>query len=226
MASKKQSTGNCAFCNKALSKGGMSKHLTSCKVRQSAIEKADQKKGKAETLYHLRVQDAYRPEFWLNLEMRGSKKFIDLDNYLRSIWLECCGHLSEFSLGGFENTVGMSRSIDDVFSYADGINHTYDFGTSSETVVKRVAARQGKPLTTKPIFLMARNNPPTETCIKCGKPATQLCIECMYEDETWGTLCDEHAETHPHHNYGEPMLLVNSPRVGMCGYEGPAEAPY
>jgi hypothetical protein len=51
-------------------------------------------------------------------------------------------------------------------------------------------------------------------------------MECQYEDEVWGTLCAEHAEVHPHDGYGEPMLLVNSPRVGMCGYTGPAEPPY
>lgn len=27
-------------------------------------------------------------------------------------------------------------------------------------------------------------------------------------------------------DYGEPMLLVNSARTGMCGYEGPGEPPY
>jgi hypothetical protein len=226
MPGKKQSKGNCAFCDKELSKGGMSKHLATCAARQSAIEKAAQKKGPDETLYHLRIQDSYRPEFWLNLEMRDSKQLKDLDNYLRAIWLECCGHLSEFSLGGFRNTVGMSRTIDKVFSSAEEVMHIYDFGTSSETLAKRVAIRQGKPLSSKPIFLMARNNPPAETCIECGKPATHLCMECMYEDETWGTLCAEHAESHPHNDYGEPVELMNSPRVGMCGYDGPAEPPY
>jgi hypothetical protein len=41
-----------------------------------------------------------------------------------------------------------------------------------------------------------------------------------------GTLCDAHAATHPHEDYGEPLALVNSPRSGMCGYEGPADPPY
>ncbi len=226
MAGKKQSKGNCAYCDKELSKGGMSKHLTSCKARQTAIEKAATKKGAPETLYHLRIQDAYRPEFWLNLEMRGSKKLQNLDDYLRAIWLECCGHLSEFSLGGFQNAVGMSRTIDRVFSDADKILHTYDFGTSSETLIKRVGRREGKPLSAKPIVLMARNNLPAETCIECSQPATHLCIECMYTDEIWGTLCDQHAETHPHNNYGDPVELINSPRLGMCGYGGPADPPY
>ncbi|MEL7356981.1 MAG: hypothetical protein AAFN40_10515 [Cyanobacteria bacterium J06560_6] len=226
MADKKQSRGKCAFCDKELSKGGITKHLTSCKERKKAVEKASAKKSKKETLYHLRVQDAYRPEFWLNLEMRGGKKLADLDGYLRDIWLECCGHMSEFSLQRFQDTVAMSRSIDTVFSSLDQITHIYDFGTSSETVVRLVDVREGNPLSTKPIFLMARNNMPPETCINCDNPATHLCMECMYEDQVWGTLCDKHVETHPHDDYGEPVALLNSPRVGMCGYDGPAEPPY
>lgn len=73
---------------------------------------------------------------------------------------------------------------------------------------------------------MARNTLPEDQCIECGQRATHLCTECLIEADTWGTLCDEHTQTHPHDNYGEPMPLVNSPRLGMCGYDGPAEPPY
>ena len=48
----------------------------------------------------------------------------------------------------------------------------------------------------------------------------------MIEQDEWGTLCDEHAKSHPHDEYGEPVALVNSPRMGLCGYDGPAEPPY
>jgi hypothetical protein len=42
-----------------------------------------------ETLWHLRVQDAYDKDFWLDLEMVGSASLDKLDKYLRAIWLEC-----------------------------------------------------------------------------------------------------------------------------------------
>jgi len=48
----------------------------------------------------------------------------------------------------------------------------------------------------------------------------------VIEEDEWGVLCDEHAKTHPHHDYGDPIELVNSPRIGMCGYTGPADPPY
>lgn len=226
MARRKQTKGPCAYCGKEMTKAGMSKHLGSCKARKDAISKADQGKGKVEELYHLRVQDAYGGDFWLNLEMRGGKTLNDLDNYLRAIWLECCGHMSEFGLGRFTDTIANSRKIYEVFDYTDSLTHIYDFGTSSETTIKCVDVRDGISLTKKPIVLMARNNQPVIDCMECGKLATYLCMECMIEEDEAGTLCDEHAEDHPHDDYGEPMPIVKSPRVGMCGYTGPAEPPY
>ena len=120
----------------------------------------------------------------------------------------------------------MRRKLSEVFQQEGEITHVYDFGTSSETVVKAVAVREGKPLTSKAIALMSRNNMPDYTCIVCGKPATHLCMECLIEEQTEGTLCDQHTTDHPHDNYGEPIALVNSPRMGMCGYDGPAKPPY
>ncbi|MBD2463694.1 hypothetical protein H6G89_22085 [Oscillatoria sp. FACHB-1407] len=205
----------------------MTKHLVTCSKRQEAIATAEMKKGTSESLYHLRVQDAYNSAFWLDLEIRGSKSLKDLDTYLRGIWLECCGHMSQFSLGGaFAREIGMSRKIGEVFRQGGELTHVYDFGTSSETLVKYVDEREGNPLTNKAIALMARNNMPEYPCMECGKPATHLCMECLIDEQTEGVLCDEHTENHPHDNYGEPIPLVNSPRMGMCGYDGPAEPPY
>jgi hypothetical protein len=74
--------------------------------------------------------------------------------------------------------------------------------------------------------LMARNLQPEASCIECQEPATYLCLECIIEDQVWGTLCDRHVKTHPHEDYEDPIPLVNSPRLGMCGYTGPADPPY
>ena len=159
--------------------------------------------------------------------MRGSATLKDLDSYLRAIWLECCGHLSRFSLGGWQgNEVSKNRRADEIFEPGVELTHIYDFGTSSLMLIKVVGARKGKPTTSRPIVLMARNLMPECECIKCKQPAIWLCMECLTEENVWGVLCDEDAETHPHDNYGEPVRLVNSPRLGLCGYAGPAEPPY
>jgi hypothetical protein len=120
----------------------------------------------------------------------------------------------------------MSRTLDAAFKSGDELTHIYDFGTESVTQVRPIGQRQGKPITKHPIVLLMRNAMPACECLECQQPAGWLCMECVIEDQVWGTLCDKHAKTHPHEDYGEPIPLVNSPRLGLCGYEGPAEPPY
>lgn len=226
MSRKGQSNGTCAYCGQEVTKGGIAKHLAACAQHQVAIEKADRKKVVSETLYHLRIQDAGSSEFWLDLEVRGASTLEDLDSYLRAIWLECCGHMSQFSVGGWRGQpISKKRKVDEVFQPGVELTHIYDFGTSSETLIRVIGTREGKPTTARKIALMARNIMPQAVCIECERPAAWLCNECVIEDEVWGTLCDTHVREHPHDNYGEPIRLVNSPRLGMCGYTGPAEPP-
>ena len=227
MAQTKQSRGTCAYCGTVAAIGGMPKHLATCSKRQAAIENGERGKGDRETLYHLRVRDAFQRQYWLDLEMSGSRALRHLDHYLREIWLECCGHLSQFSVGGWGGgELPMGRKIDQVFQDGAELTHIYDFGTSSETLIKAAATRVGKPTSRHPVALMARNLVPEHKCVECERPAVWLCMECLVEEDEWGVLCDEHAKTHPHGAYGEPVELVNSPRIGMCGYTGPADPPY
>ncbi len=226
MARKQQSQGTCLFCGREMTKGGMSRHLPACPERKQVIAKAEESGRPKEHLYHLRLQDAWGGEFWLDLEMRGSATLEALDRYLRAIWLECCGHLSEFAFQAWKDTIPMSRRVRDLFQPGMELVHLYDFGTTSETAIQVKAAREGAPLSDHPIFLMARNQPPSWRCMECDERANWLCMECVYELDKPGTLCDEHMDEHPHNAYGRPLPLVNSPRVGMCGYTGPAKPPY
>ena len=227
MPRKKPTKGACAFCGKEMTKDGLMKHLKTCSQRQQANESAKTGKGKNQPLHHLQVQSAHISDFWLHLEMNGNASLKDLDEYLRSIWLECCGHMSQFSVGGWGGEkISMDRKIDHVFTPGTKLTHIYDFGTESETLITVIGVREGMPLTKHPIYLMARNQMPETFCAECGKPSGWLCMECLIEEEEWQTFCEKHAKAHPHDNYGDPTELVNSPRLGMCGYDGPAEPPY
>ena len=224
MAGRKHSRGTCAFCGTETTKGSMGKHLQSCEKLQETA--ANAKTGEPQELLQLRVQDAYSKDFWLDLEMRADAPLKELDKYLRAIWLECCGHLSQFSTDGWDGKIAMKQKAGDAFAKSETLMHIYDFGTSSETNVELRATRTGQPLTNRPIALLARNKTPEEPCRDCGKPATHLCMECIYENNEPGFLCAEHVKDHPHDDYGEPIEIINSPRLGMCGYDGPAEPPY
>jgi hypothetical protein len=219
--------GNCVFCGREFTRGGLVTHLKACPERAEAIAKADAGSGRPQRIFHLQVQDAWTGDYWLHLEMNGAATMWDLDQYLRDIWLECCGHLSAFFLGrawtGEE--IGMERTAVAVVRPGTELIHLYDFGTTSETAIHVVDWRRGRPLTGHPIFLMARNDPPDMRCAVCGAPATQVCTQCMYDQEAPDAFCDVHAEAH---ECGTDYMLpiVNSPRTGMCGYTGPAEPPY
>lgn len=227
MSRATSTAGTCSFCGQPVTKRGVAGHLAKCPDYQAVLHRAEQSKRKPERLFRLRVQDAYGGQFWLELELRDSASLQDLDDYLRAIWLECCGHMSQFSIGGWRGEeIPRSRRAASVFEPGIELTHIYDFGTESETRIKVADMRAGKPLDSHPIVLLARNVMPPAACVECGAPATHLCMECVVEHDRWGVLCDTHVKKHPHAEYGEPLPLVNSPRLGLCGYDGPAEPPY
>ena len=236
---RRQTRGNCVYCGREMTRSGLSRHLQSCSARQQAITDANGAPGRSQALYHLQIQDAFSGDFWLHLEMRGRATLADLDSYLRAIWLECCGHLSQYKIGATRYTQimdfdwmgseekSMDVCVDALFTPGLEIPYEYDFGSTTGLNIKVVSQRMGTPTTAHPIALMARNGFDPPPCIECGKPATHVCMQCAYErDDGRCELCDKHAKTHPHDEYGWPMPLVNSPRTGVCGYTGPAKPPY
>ena len=220
------SYGTCALCGKRTSKAAMTRHLTRCSVEH------EPSRGKPARLFHLRAEDAYSPIFWLDLEMRTSSTLADLDAFLREIWLECCGHLSAFDIEGTTYTVryggpslmgdssdrSMNVRLEEVLDVGTRFYHTYDFGTSTELKLRVVGEREGRIGGREPLRILSRNEDPVWTCALCEQSATQICTYCMYEQEN-PFYCEAHAEDH---DCDEEMLLpvVNSPRMGMCGYTG------
>src|SRR5216683_185356 len=164
----------------------------------------------------------------MHLELPAEATLQTLDTFLRRTWLECCGHLSKFEIAGVSyasypdpefGDKSMRVQVGTIASPGQQWLHEYDFGTTTELRLKVVAERVGEAQG-KSIQVLARNEAPLISCEVCGKPATEVCAQCIYEGAGW--LCEACAEEH---ECGEEMLLpvVNSPRVGMCGYTGPAE---
>ena len=54
--------------------------------------------------------------FWLDLVATREATLRDIDRLLRRIWLECCGHLSQFYVGAHRRKVGMSTKVGEVFT--------------------------------------------------------------------------------------------------------------
>jgi hypothetical protein len=218
---RKTSNGKCEFCQQTFSKQVISRHLSKCEKRPVVT-------GNTETYYHLLIEGAGAPMYWLHVELPAKAKLATLDQFLRDIWLECCGHLSAFTIHGmaYHNDPESARefgektmnvAVQSVLSEGDRFMHEYDFGSTTELKLKVVETYPGAAQKSASVTLLARNEMPSAVCGVCGQPATDVCAQCIWDGE--GFVCEEHAEEH---ECGEDMLLpvVNSPRIGVCGYSG------
>jgi hypothetical protein len=166
--------------------------------------------------------------YWMHLEVAAGTTLATLDRFLRDTWLECCGHLSAFEIGGVRYSVdagmyewdtggkSMQVHLEQVLTPGQTCSYEYDFGSTTELLVK-VISEDEVDMKGRALQILARNTLPIVACDECGKPATTTCTQCLYEDQ--GYLCDPCAKDH---ECGEEMLVprVNSPRAGVCGYTG------
>lgn len=198
------SYGICEECDTRVGKAAMRTHLRKCLLGSS---------GAARTPTVLvRVQARGEPMFWLDVAGSPEATLKALDGLLRREWLECCGHLSEFT-NRQDRTIGMNRRVGEVLgSPGDRLDYVYDFGSSTELVVTHAGVVGAAPM--KGVRAVARNEAPSWQCGECEQPATAVCAA-----DDAGFCCEAHASDH---RCGEEMLLpiVNSPRMGVCAYAG------
>ena len=155
---------------------GIAKHLQTCKKRVDLCEKAE----KTEKYFELLLYGAYNKDYWLIIQIKENATLDDLDRFIRDIWVECCGHLSAFEIDG----VSYEREPDDDFGWgepAKSTNHTlkqvlttgmifnyeYDFGSTTEIMVKVLDHYSAQKQNEK-VVILSRNNPPEFACSICG----------------------------------------------------------
>ena len=222
---EQKSEGICRFCLKTYSGASMGRHLLACKKKKEQDKHIADKSSKNYRIFHLKINAG--KYYWLHVEISAASKLLELDSFLRSIWLECCGHLSAFSIDGFEyeenpgddfwdikETRPLTTKIYNALGVGDTFDYEYDFGSTTYLTGKVLDERTGT--LTNTIQILARNNPYTFECDECGEKAEHLCIEC----ETF--ICEKCSKEH---ECGEEMFMpvVNSPRMGVCGYWGESD---
>jgi len=205
----------------------MGRHLEACDAKIKEDSKSDASNKRKDLIYHIKIS-GYKI-YWLHIEMKGTKKLSVLDDFLRKIWCECCGHLSEFNIDGKIYTYilpdkhdifsdlfdspqkSMNFQLKNVLGVKNTFKYDYDFGSTTKLVGQVVAIRKG--YLKESVKILARNNPFEFYCNKCEKPASIICVNCGY------FYCDNCITKH---ECGEDMGLpvVNSPRMGECGYGG------
>ena len=200
------------------------------------ISTHSKKKTGKDTHFIMRIDGGPSSPFWMYIQIPCHVTFRALDKFLRIVWLECCGHLSEFS-HNLQDIIGMKNRLDKILTKGDVITHLYDFGSSTELRLTVIAKTPRVLLRTKQTKKDAWTPPPLVygedvaeiialhdrvkfTCGKCKNEATLICPECGgYDDTDDGMLCDSCGKNHRCDI--EMMLpIAQSPRMGVCGFEG------
>lgn len=245
---KLKSEGKCLFCDKTFAKAGMSKHLK----KHLELMPVDTKR----LSYLLKVETPKKwgaSPYFLYLWVSNKATINDVDNFLRSIWLECCGHLSSFKdvankprrVGMFSffeemeleeqdktkeleryradmyGEIAMNKKVSTVFYQNQVLEYEYDFGSTTKlmiTVIDVIPTVNDIKIT-----LLSRNEPPEIMCETCKKePATNICIAHGWDEDS--LFCPKCAKKHAKEcddftDYAD-MPVVNSPRMGVCAYDG------
>ena len=192
-----QTKGFCKYCGKEYTKGGMLRHLAACKKRK--------------------------------------------DKFIRDIWVECCEHLSAYEINGISYerypdedylwgtpARNMNYRLRDVVKVGDSMSYEYDFGSTTDLILNVHSYREGVRKEDG-IVILSRNNPVEIICSQCGKnKAKWVNPESYYEGEPfWCEKCLEEDYADEDESYGTEYMLpiCNSPRMGVCGYEGSMKYP-
>lgn len=181
--------------------------------------------------------------YFLNLWIDGNSTSNDVDDFLRDIWLECCGHMSGFTNPKKQKTRrnfnffeldelpknDFQKSLEDINDEilnnikTKEVLHkdlllNYDYG--STTSLQLTVAGEYPVQADTEIVLLSRNEPCEILCSHCGKKAaTKICTDCMHHgDAVFCTKCTKiHAKSCSEY---VTLPVVNSPRMGICSYEG------
>lgn len=208
-------SGTCSTCLQTVRKNQMRRHLRQCPGEGNGML--------------LEVTNAGSPKsYWLYLSAAPDATLGELDALLRAVWLECCGHLSSFEVGGRGGPRYESHGYDD-FGWDDdqpqGLDqlvatalppgttavYEYDFGTTSMLDI----CGRGQPVRAPSggtVQLLARNLAPVVGCQVCRAAASRVDWERVLCEACWRGLDEDEREM--------LLPLCNSPRAGLCGYDG------
>lgn len=155
-----KTTGKCTQCGKAFHAAEAGTHLLSCRF---PIENPSQSQTKD---FLLRVSSNLEPGvYWMFVTISKEAPLSILDEFLRKIWLECCHHLSKFTIGSHyymsyseyeDESQSMDTSIGKVLSIGSKCDYIYDMGSPTDLEIKVIAEI---PSMQKKVTVLLQNDP-------------------------------------------------------------------
>lgn len=156
---KIKTQGKCLKCGEICSPTRASTHLLKCNAQmptppQSVVEG-----------FLIRASGAGQPNlYWMYIAVPMDISLGQLDQFLRDIWLECCEHLSEFTIGARRYmshtesgrpSQSMKNKVSQLLSPGAEFIHVYDMGSSTELELKVIGSLNfcRNVLLKKPVFM-------------------------------------------------------------------------
>ena len=140
---KIKTKGKCSKCEKMYGVAQAGAHLLECAL-QSSTPSESMNEG-----YLLRIFCPGQPStYWIFATTPLNASLALLDAFLRGIWLECCGHLSEFTIGGRRYishtesgrpSQSMINQVGQLLSPGSTCEYVYDLGSSTDLEIQVVA---------------------------------------------------------------------------------------
>lgn len=205
--------GKCYYCNKELTEKTIKRHMKNCDEMKKKIEELSNQDKKQRNQFIIAIKSKYdKNEYCIYLSIDENLSLLHIDQFLRDIWLECCGHLSAFKIKGkIYQDYSMDTRIKDILPVNEKFEYEYDFGSTTELILE-VVDIIAVPTSFSQIEIIARNNEVTHYCEICNAEAEYF----NYENDQWECkkCIDKNNDMIAKFDY------CNSPRDGVCCYGG------
>ena len=219
----RSSPGTCLLCKTGIGRIAMLRHTLAC-LKKSDWPESD------EPSYIIRIEGFHSKLFWLLVLARHDAKLSDLDCLIRDVWVECCEHLSAFTIYGKrfssysdyddfneDEESGLSVPLDEVIGPDSSFTYEYDFGSTTKLKLSVVGISPVAPKS-GPLCLIARNDRLVIPCFFCKEKGEYLVTN--WPDNPYQIIICRNC-TKKKVNDLEPESVIvfpNSPRAGVCGY--------
>lgn len=205
--------GKCYYCNKELTEKTIKRHMKNCSEMERKIEELSAVDKKQRKQFILSIKPKYNGnEYCIYLSIDENLSLIHIDQFLRDVWLECCGHLSAFKISGrFYQDYSMNTKLKDILVVNDKFEYEYDFGSTTYLNLEVIDIIK-VPASFSQMEIIARNHEVKHFCEICGNDAEYF----NYENDQWECkkCIDKDNDMISKFDYS------NSPRDGVCCYGG------
>lgn len=217
-----KSVGKCLYCNELFSKSQINRHL-----QKHLKDKILQNPPGKSFLLKAELNPAWgSAPYFLSLWVDAEAKIQIIDQFLRDIWLECCGHMSAFTnpknrrqnTGMFDffeaeellekgKVKEYEKMMEDLkgeipmnrkakIALHKGLKLIYQYDFGSTTEILITVADEYPVKADKTIVLLSRNEPLELICESCGKEAAKQMCTICYGYEDEGLFCKKCAKKH------------------------------